>query len=117
MSEFDESLGNQDVHRWGELNRRFHLALYVASGRAKTLEIVRSLLVNADRYTRLVLSVEKSFTDARDDHHGLFELCRKRLVNQAVALMRDHIDRTAVELRTMLDREERSGPIGIVGSA
>jgi DNA-binding GntR family transcriptional regulator len=106
LTAYDAALDTDDVNSWGELNRRFHLALYAPSGRTKTLEIVRGLLVNADRYTRLVLTVGEGVSKAQEDHNGILELCRKGLVNQAVALTRDHIQRTWVDLLQMLsDRD------------
>ncbi len=102
--EFDVALSVRDTNSWGELNRRYHMALYSASGRGRTLEIVRNLLVNADRYTRLILTVtDGAIHAAKQDHDSLLDLCRKRLVNQAVALTRDHINRTGDELLRMLD--------------
>lgn len=105
QNEFSVALAAQDLNNWGELNRRFHIALYTPARRGRTLEIVRSLLVNADRYTRLTLTVtEGAITAAKEDHDSLLDLCRKGLVNQAVALTRDHIHRTGDELLRLLDR-------------
>lgn len=105
QSQFSVALAAQDLNNWGELNRRFHIALYTPARRGRTLEIVRGLLVNADRYTRLTLTVtEGAITAAKEDHDSLLDLCRKGLVNQAVALTRDHIHRTGDELLRLLDR-------------
>lgn len=104
LSSFDEGLDNFDVQSWGEMNTQYHLALYRASGRKKSIEIVRSLLVNTDRYTRLVISFDNGIEDAKDDHGGLLELCKKGAVNQAVALTRDHIQRAEASLLNMLDK-------------
>lgn len=103
LREYDDALVTGDVNSWGDLNRRFHLALYAPSGRTKTLDIVKGLLVNADRYTRLVLTIGDGINKAQEDHNGLFELCRDGAVNQAVALTRDHIQRTGSELLRMLN--------------
>jgi DNA-binding GntR family transcriptional regulator len=103
LDEFDVALSNHDINRWGDLNHRFHMSLYAHSGRARTLEIVRGLLVNADRYTRLLLTVGDGIVKAREDHAGMLELCRKGHVNQAVALTKDHIQRASDELVRILD--------------
>ncbi|SEH13855.1 transcriptional regulator, GntR family [Sphingopyxis sp. YR583] len=107
LAEYDAALLTGDVDTWGDLNRRFHMALYAPSGRSKTLDIVRGLLVNADRYTRLVLTVGYGIDKAQEDHGGLLDLCRRGLVNQAVALTRDHIERTGADLLEMLDARDR----------
>ncbi|HET6526810.1 MAG TPA: GntR family transcriptional regulator [Sphingopyxis sp.] len=106
LEEYDAALLTDDVDSWGDLNRRFHMALYAPSGRTKTLDIVRGLLVNADRYTRLVLTLGYGVEKAQEDHGGLLDLCRRGLVNQAVALTRDHIERTGADLLRMLDARE-----------
>jgi DNA-binding GntR family transcriptional regulator len=105
LAEYASDLDNYDVHRWGELNTQYHLALYTPSGRKRTIEIVRSLLVNTDRYTRVVLTLESGIDDAKEDHGGLLEMCRKGAVNQAVALTRDHIQRAENSLLRMLDAQ------------
>lgn len=107
LAEYDAALLTGDVDTWGDLNRQFHMALYAPSGRSKTLDIVRGLLVNADRYTRLVLTVGYGIDKAQEDHGGLLDLCRRGLVNQAVALTRDHIERTGADLLEMLDARDR----------
>lgn len=109
LEEYDAALLTDDVDSWGDLNRRFHMALYAPSGRTKTLDIVRGLLVNADRYTRLVLTLGYGIHKAQEDHGGLLDLCRRGLVNQAVALARDHIERTGADLLQMLDAREDAG--------
>jgi DNA-binding GntR family transcriptional regulator len=105
LSQYTSDLDNNDVHSWGELNTQYHLALYNPSGRKKTIEIVRGLLVNTDRYTRLVITLDNGVANAKEDHGGLLDLCRKGAVNQAVALTRDHIQRAEAGLLAMLDTQ------------
>src|SRR3546814_12074289 len=57
QSEFSVALAAQDFNNWGELNRRFHIALYTPAQRGRTTEIVRGLLVNADRSNQPPLTV------------------------------------------------------------
>lgn len=104
MVQFTHALGSDDMHAWGELNRRFHMALYAPSNRTRTLEIVRGLLINSERYTRVLLNLGKSFSRALEEHAALLDHCRKRQINQAVALTRDHIQANGDELLTLLDQ-------------
>jgi DNA-binding GntR family transcriptional regulator len=102
--DFNLAMADGDIHRWGELNRLYHLALYAPAKRTRTLEIVRGLLVNADRYTRLVLTAtQDGIRSAKEDHDRLLDLCRRGQVNQAVALTRDHIVGIGEELLRVLD--------------
>jgi len=112
LTGYNSDIDSAEVRSWGEHNIRFHLALYAPSGRRKTLEIVRGLLVNTDRYTRLVLTLGTGVEQAKEDHGGLLELSRKGSVNQAVALIRDHIQRARADLLHLLDRDSIPRPAG-----
>ena len=104
LATYNAGLDGTEVHSWGEQNTLYHMAVYRPSGRRRTLEIVRGLLVNTDRYTRLVLTLGTGVEQAKEDHEGLLDLCRKRSINQAVALTRDHIQRARADLLELLDR-------------
>jgi len=104
LAAYNADIDSADVASWGEHNLRFHMALYGPSARRRSLEIVRGLLINTDRYTRLVLTLGTGVQQAKEDHGGLLELCRRRAVNQAVALTRDHIERARADLLDLLDR-------------
>ena len=108
VGEYNAAIASGDVASWGELNRRFHMTLYNPSGRIKTLRIVRELLVNSERYTRLVLTIGDSVHRAQQDHGALVDLCREGRVNQAVDLTRYHIVRTGDDLISLLDENERN---------
>ncbi len=107
LAQYAEGLDTADVRHWGELNVQYHMALYAPSRRTRTLDFVRGLLVNTDRYTRLVLTLDEGPDDAKEDHAGLLEYCRKGAVNQAVALTRDHIQRASANLLAMLESRDR----------
>lgn len=102
LSHYAIGLDNADIWSWGDLNTRYHMALYAPSGRKRTIEIVRSLLSNTDRYTRLVLTLDEGPEHAKEDHAGLLDLCRKGLVNQAMAATRDHILRASNNMLSIL---------------
>ncbi len=105
LASYNVDIDNADIPSWGEHNTRFHMALYSPSQRRKTIEIVRGLLVNTDRYTRLVLTLGTGVEQAKEDHGGLLELCRKKAVNQAAALAHDHIQRAHADLLELLDQQ------------
>jgi len=104
LNSYEVGLDAADIRHWGELNLSYHMALYEPSGRRRTLEMVRGLLANTDRYTRLVLTLDEGPDDAKDDHSGLLEYCRKGNVAQAMALTSDHIFRAKTNLLAMLER-------------
>lgn len=104
IEDYDAAIVSGDIASWGEFNRRFHMTLYNPSNRIKSLRIVRELLVNSDRYARLVLTVGNSVHRAQHDHGALLDLCRQGLVNQAVDLTRYHISRTGDDLISLIDK-------------
>jgi DNA-binding GntR family transcriptional regulator len=105
LESYELDVDRAQVLSWGEHNVRYHMALYGPSQRRKTLEIVRGLLVNTDRYTRMVLTLGTGVDQAKEDHGGLLALCRSKAVNQAVALLRDHIQRARSDLLNLLESE------------
>lgn len=114
IEEYNAAIASGDVASWGEFNRRFHMTLYNPAGRIKTLRIVRELLVNSDRYARLVLTVGDSVQRAQHDHSALLDLCRQGLVNQAVDFTRYHIGRTGDDLISLIDDNGMAGTIEAV---
>lgn len=105
LTAYNADIDRAEIKSWGEHNMRFHMALYAPSGRRKTLEIVRGLLINTDRYTRLVLTLGTGVAQAKEDHGGLLDMCKRKSVHQAVALIRDHIQRARADLLELLERE------------
>lgn len=80
-----------DTYLWGELNWEFHCALYSMSNRPRTLAIISSLHHNPDRLVRGRAALAKGFRDVHAEHFELLSLCRKRDVEGAVKLLRQHI--------------------------
>jgi DNA-binding GntR family transcriptional regulator len=107
---FDKALESADVHVWGELNTRFHLALYAPAGRKRTFDIVRSLLVNTDRYTRIALVLTDGEQLARLHHDALIELCRQGKADEAAAVVREHVEYGSRDLRAALAAQHLSEP-------
>ena len=55
------------------------------------MSIIRNVNHNGERYTRLQLYLTHGMKRANDEHHRILELCRKREVNAACDLLREHI--------------------------
>jgi DNA-binding GntR family transcriptional regulator len=80
-----------DVNRWGECNWRFHEALYLPAGRARTLAIVANINRHVDRLLRVQMSLVDGKRKSRREHGAILEACRKGKVERAVSLLRQHI--------------------------
>ncbi|MBY5993961.1 GntR family transcriptional regulator [Ferrimonas balearica] len=90
------------VNSWSELNTLFHLSLYAGADRPHTLEVVRGLNTNSDRYIRLQLLLAGGIPRAEQEHRELLERCRQRDVEGATALLRAHIEHAAEGVKSLV---------------
>jgi DNA-binding GntR family transcriptional regulator len=94
-----------------ELNWAFHNALYVASGRKTTIEMVGRIHQQIERYTRMMVSLTGNQLQSDLEHHQLIELCRARDPMRASQLLEVHImdgGRFLVESLTALRNAQSS---------
>ncbi|GAB3020836.1 FCD domain-containing protein [Bowmanella dokdonensis] len=95
---------------WSNLNSQFHMSLYEAANRPLTFELVQNLNTNADRYIRVHLMLAGGANKAEAEHAKLLKLCSQGKIEQACALLRQHILGAAEEIIEMvLKQEERKG--------
>ncbi len=91
-AEYHAEIRAMNPGRWGELNTRLHLHLMSRAEQPRTLAIVTALLQNADRYTRLQLSLTgRGRNRAEREHVMLVRLCRAGDVTAACNLLTAHI--------------------------
>lgn len=107
---YEDSFDAADVVSWGDINRRFHMALYAPAGRRRSLALVESLLANTDRYTRLQLVLTDGVARAQREHRALFDLCRAGRTMAAAELLRSHIHHAAEDLLVFLDTHRHAKP-------
>jgi DNA-binding GntR family transcriptional regulator len=102
---FASAIAQQDVAHWGELNARFHQALYRHAAQPRTLAIVTQLLQSSERYTRVQMkraNPDKALPRAESEHRKLLQLCRGGLVDEACAHLVDHIEAVRKDLHRLL---------------
>ncbi|WP_067664835.1 GntR family transcriptional regulator [Ferrimonas marina] len=90
------------VNSYSELNSQFHLSLYAGAQRPHTLEVVKGLNTNADRYIRLQLLLAGGIPKAEEEHRQLLELCRSGQAEPAAALLKKHIQTAAAGARRLV---------------
>ncbi|WP_158818836.1 GntR family transcriptional regulator [Methylocapsa sp. S129] len=105
----EEASKTGDVSNWGELNWRFHEALYRASGSRITLKLLRSVHDNAARYVNLQLMVMQDVERELSDHHAMLAYARLRDVERGVDMLRRHIARVSRNLMASLSRGAEEG--------
>lgn len=108
LVQMDTSYDENNVGQWGQLNHQYHLALYSASERKLTNEILDRINLRSDRYVRMHLSVMKQREPARKEHRELLELAREGKVEVACELLKKHIERTKEELLELIAMKRKS---------
>ncbi|MBV8048508.1 MAG: GntR family transcriptional regulator [Paludibacterium sp.] len=91
LKEFELALKNNDVRHWGELNARFHMALYRSAKRPNTQALIEQLHNKTDRYTRMQILLTQTMEQAHAEHTQLLALCRAGKADEAAAFIRFHI--------------------------
>jgi DNA-binding GntR family transcriptional regulator len=89
-----------------EANWRFHRALYAASGWQRGLDIVASLNIAVAPYVLLYTAGLGGGDTSDDQHRRILEACRSGDADQAIDLLRVHLDDAEQALRSYLAREE-----------
>ncbi|MBY6188536.1 GntR family transcriptional regulator [Marinobacter hydrocarbonoclasticus] len=90
------------VNSWSELNTLYHLSLYAGADRPHTLEVVKGLNTNSDRYIRLQLLLAGGIPRAEQEHRQLLEMCRAHDIEGATALLRGHIEHAATGVKSLV---------------
>jgi len=96
------------VSGWGRLNWHFHSTLYARAHQPRFMAIIRNVNNSGERYTRLQLYLTHGIKRANEEHHQILELCRKRDVDAACKLLREHIEYAGQSLKQVV--HERRNP-------
>jgi len=99
-----------DLGSWGRLNSQFHAALYARANRPHFMAIIRQINNNGERYTGLHLYLTRAFERAKKEHRELLQLCRKRDVGAACALLKQHIQTAGRTLKETLEQRRVEPP-------
>lgn len=109
LDQFEAALRSNAIASWGELNWRFHAALYAPSRRALTLGFVQTLHRLNQRYTRVQIALTKWEKRAAREHRAILAACRRKDKPQAAALLRRHILTAGQALIQLLEEQRRAG--------
>ena len=87
-----EKMDSAPPLRWGEYNWKLHEALYSAANRPITLDLLRKIHDNLDRYVRIQLSLAgDNRRRAHEEHIQLIDLCEAGDQAKAATLLFRHI--------------------------
>ena len=98
LDDFDKAFAAGEVRVWGQMNWRFHAALYQPANRPLTMGVVQNLSARVDRYLRLHLQIGGAIERARSDHRRLLELSRKSKTEEACRWLCRHISDAGEQL-------------------
>lgn len=108
---YENALWKQgDLGSWGRLNSQFHSALYARANRPHFMAIIRQINNNGERYTGLQLYLTRAFERAKKEHRQLLQLCRKRDVEAACTLLKQHIQTAGRTLKETLQQRRVEAP-------
>src|SRR4029077_11454416 len=92
----------EHVSAWGRLNWQFLPILASGANQPRFLAIIRSGNNSGERYPRLQLYLTHGVQRANEEHHQILELCRRRDVDAACKLLREHIENAGRSLKQVL---------------
>jgi DNA-binding GntR family transcriptional regulator len=107
-----ESIKKEALDEWSAMNWRFHQTLYQPANEPRTMRIVETLHLHAERYLRLQMSIQGRTDRARDQHRELIELCRRGDTRGAERTLQEHILNILPDLRSLGLPESREAAVG-----
>jgi len=100
----EEFSAEENSANWGELNRKFHEALYQSANKPFHLKIIKEASDRIDSYIRAQLVLTEGMEKARIEHMGILEACEKGDGDLAAELTRKHIEDSYSSLKSYLDK-------------
>uniref|UniRef100_A6VRB4 Transcriptional regulator, GntR family n=1 Tax=Marinomonas sp. (strain MWYL1) TaxID=400668 RepID=A6VRB4_MARMS len=98
LKEMELSYQSGDVAAWGPLNARFHSALYAASDRKLTSNLLERASLQSNRYVSMHIDQLNKSQSAQQDHRDLLALARLGDVQCAADKLRSHIENTKFQV-------------------
>ncbi|MEP7456555.1 GntR family transcriptional regulator [Phyllobacterium sp. SB3] len=107
LERYKHSISEMEVSKWNSINTEFHMLLYKHSKSPRILGLVKGLLHESDRHTRIHLtSVNRGRERAIAEHTQLLTLTAEGRFNEAGALLHDHIDHIRAVLLSLLGHRQ-----------
>ncbi|MFK3820491.1 GntR family transcriptional regulator [Pseudomonas sp. NPDC089407] len=101
-----QQLENETRHsELGRLNRLLHMTLYSKATNKKLLRLIENELNEEERFLRFHLSSMGLGKLTQDDHNALVDAASDKLVDEAVAVLEQHLNSGARVIRRYLDSQ------------
>ncbi|MGR3758534.1 GntR family transcriptional regulator [Roseobacteraceae bacterium NS-SX3] len=102
----EQFAASKDPMAWGSLNRKFHAALYAASGMPYHLQVIENSIDRIDRYLRAQLVMSDGFARSNGEHLAILKACENGDAKKAAQLTFDHIHGAKLSLQEQLQSDE-----------
>jgi len=96
-----------EIGRWSELNRDFHVTLYAPARRPRLVSLIDTLRTNVDRYHRIYISLLHHKPQSQREHRRILEACQRRRTPEATRALERHLSTAARRLVSYLKRAQR----------
>jgi DNA-binding GntR family transcriptional regulator len=101
--EMEEVADPEDLTRWIELDRRFHLATFAGAPLPRLLRLIESFWNSTQQYRRAYTLLPRRLEIAHAEHRLLLEALERRDPEDAARLLQTHIRRTRLTLDEHLE--------------
>lgn len=92
LDDLVEAFDQADEERYATAHRRFHFAIYEASGSPWLVRLIGVLWEHTERYQRLQFHQSGLLADRLDEHRVIYDACAAGDADRAAAAMRAHLD-------------------------
>lgn len=94
--------------KWGEINWRFHEALYAPCNRPKLLDLIEANYGRVNRFVRSQVSIASGKEKPQREHYEILDACKMGDAGLAASLLESHIVQTQKALMAA-SRQKRRG--------
>ena len=101
--QFQSFMDSDEPMEWGDLNRRFHYALYRDSGLDYHLKVIDNALDRVERFLRAQLLMTDGMEQANREHLQILTACEQGDADLAAKLTGEHIEGAKRALVEYLD--------------
>ncbi len=110
----DRMTATEQTDEWLPLNNRFHEVMYAAADRSRSLEIIRVVRRQTDRYTAVYIELNHAVVDV--EHRMILEAARQQNPMRLEALITAHISSSYEEMLRFLGNEGRAPELEKTGA-
>src|SRR5690606_27671540 len=102
----DELEATRETPHWLALNNQFHETMYAAAERRRSLDMVRTIRRQTDRYTAIYVELNHPVADT--EHRMIYEAARRGHSVRLEALLKAHISGSYEQMLRYLSEQEKT---------